>query len=204
MHVAAAILALVGWFALALQLWLILALTAQSGIGTGETLVRFFSYYTILTNILAALVLTGTALGRTGTFFSRPSVQTAVAVYITVVGIIYVTILSALWAPTGPQWLADNLLHHAMPALYVLFWLVFVVKGTLHWRSFLPWLLFPLLYVLAVLARGPSSQFWPYPFLNADKLGWQAVAQNCVLMFAFFVAVSLIYLWLDRVLARRA
>jgi hypothetical protein len=204
MRVAAAILALIGWFALALQLWLILGANAQAGIAPGETLVRFFSYYTILTNGLAALVSTGTALDRDGTFFSRPGVQTAVAVYITVVGLVYVTILSALWTPAGPQWLADSLLHHVMPALYVLFWLFFVTKGTLRWRSLLPWLLFPLIYVSAVLARGPNSRFWPYPFLDADKLGWAAVAQNCGLMFGLFVLVSLIYIAMDRVLPKRA
>ncbi len=204
MRVAAGILAAMGWFALALQLRLILGVNGAAGVQTVETLVRFFSYYTILTNILAALVLTGAMLGHRGTFFSKPSVQTATAVYISVVGIIYVAILSSLWAPTGPQWLADNLLHHAMPVLYVLFWLVFVPKGTLRWMSFPPWLIFPLLYVIVVLVRGYVSRFWPYPFLDADKLGWISVAQNCALMVALFVAVSLIFIALDRRLPKRA
>jgi hypothetical protein len=203
MRAVAGILAAIGWFALALQLRLILGGNDAAGIPAVETLVRFFSYYTILTNVLAALVLTGTVLAHRGTFFSRPSVQTAIAVYISVVGIIYVTILSSLWAPTGPQWLADNLLHHAMPALYVLFWLFFVTKGTLQWKSFLPWLIFPLLYVIVILARGSVSRFWPYPFLDADKLGWASVAQNCALMLALFAAVSLIFIALDRRLPKR-
>jgi hypothetical protein len=203
MRIVAAILAVIGWFALILQFRLILAVNAQAGIGTGETLIRFFSYYTILTNILAALTLTGTALGHKDTFFARPTVQTAIAVYITVVGITYVTILSGLWAPTGPQWIADSLLHHAMPVLYVLFWLVFVPKGTLHWRSYLPWLLFPLVYALTVLALGTTSHFWPYPFFDADKNGWGVVARNCLLMFVLFVAVSLSYIAIDRMMPKR-
>ncbi len=204
MRVAAGILAAIGWFALALQLRLILGVNGAAGVPAVETLVRFFSYYTILTNILAALVLTGAMLAHRGTLLSKPSVQTAIAVYISVVGITYVTILSSLWAPTGPQWLADNLLHHVMPVLYALFWLVFVTKGTLRWMSFLPWLIFPLHYVIVILTRGSVSRFWPYPFLDADKLGLATVAQNCALMVALFVAVSLIFIALDRALPKRA
>jgi hypothetical protein len=101
MRIVAAILAAIGWFALALQLRLILGVNAQTGIPVGETFVRFFSYFTILTNVLAALILTGVMLGHRGTFLSRPAVQAAIASYITIVGLVYVTILRHLWAPAG-------------------------------------------------------------------------------------------------------
>jgi hypothetical protein len=52
--------------------------------------------------------------------------------------------------------------------------------------------------------RGSVSRFWPYPFLDADKLGWSSVAQNCALMVALFVAVSLIFIAFDRRLPKRA
>lgn len=202
MRIVAGLLAAVGWFALALQFRLIFAVNIPAGVANAETVVRFFSYFTILTNVMAALVLTGTALGHRGTFFARPSVQTAVASYITIVGVVYGVILSGLWAPTGPQWLADRLLHYATPALYVLFWLFFVQKGTLQFRDSLWWLLFPLCYIVYVLARGSLSGFYPYPFIDVGKLGYSQVLINSAGMFVAFLVSGLVYVALGKLLAR--
>jgi hypothetical protein len=201
-RIVAAILSAAGWFALALQLRLILGVNAQTGVAIGETFVRFFSYFTILTNVLAALVLTGVTLGHRGTFLSRPAVQTAVASYITIVGLVYVTILRHLWMPAGPQWLADALLHYAMPALYVLFWLLFAQKEKLRFRDSLWWLAFPLGYVAFVLLRGAPSGFYPYPFIDVSQLGYPQVFLNAAGLFAVFALCGLIYVALSRRLAK--
>lgn len=200
----AGILAALGAFALVLQFRLVLGVNAVAGIGIGETVVRFFSYFTILSNTMAALALLGIALGHRNTFFSHAGVQTAIAAYITVVCIVYFFILSALWTPTGPQWLADVLLHYTMPVLYVLFWFAFVPKDSLRWRDVPYWLIFPLLYVIVVLARGSFANFWPYPFLETGRLGWGAVLLNCAAMLAFFTVVALAYTAIARLLAKRA
>jgi hypothetical protein len=202
MRLVAGLLAAIGWFALALQFRLVLGVNDAAGIAIGETLIRFFSYFTILTNVLAALVLTGTMLGHRGTFFSRPSVQAAIASYITIVGLIYVTVLRHLWAPQGLQWLADTLLHYAMPALYVLFWLVFARKETLSFRDILWWLIFPLTYITFVLIRGAPSGFYPYPFIDVSKLGYPQTFLNAAGIFLVFAVCGSIYVALSRRLAK--
>jgi len=53
----------VGWFALALQLYLILVQSPARGVAMVGTVITYFSFFTILTNILVALVLTAVALG---------------------------------------------------------------------------------------------------------------------------------------------
>lgn len=204
MRVIAGILAALGWFALVLQFRLVLGVNANAGLGTGETLVRFFSYFTVLTNTLAASVLTSVMLGHRHTFLTRPKVQTAIAVYITIVCSVYFLILRHLWQPQGPQWLADTLLHYAMPAAYVLFWLVFVRKETIIWRDSLVWLIFPLAYVCAVLARGVPSKFYPYPFIDANELGYLQIAGNSAILFAAFLAAGLFYVAVSRFLSRKA
>lgn len=202
MRPVAGILAALGWFALALQLRLVLGVNEAAGVAVGETLVRFFSYFTILTNTLAAAVLTGIMLGHKGTFLARPGVQTAVAVYITVVGLVYFLILRHLWQPQGPQWLADTLLHYAMPALYVLFWLAFVEKSGRRWRDSLRWLIFPAIYVCAVLARGVPSGFYPYPFIDANELTYLEIARNGAVLLAAFLLCGLVYVAISRMLSR--
>jgi hypothetical protein len=203
MRIIAGFLAALGWFALILQFRLLLGVNANNGIGPGESLIRFFSYFTILTNTLAASVLTSAMLGHTRTFLSRPKVQTAVAVYITIVASVYFLILRHLWQPQGPQWLADTLLHYAMPALYVAFWFAFVRKNHIEWRDSFVWLVFPLVYLGAVLARGGPSKFYPYPFLDANQLSYFEIARNSAGICLAFVAASLVFIAVARTLARR-
>ena len=93
------LIALLGLFAVPAQLYLAL----QNRVADiTETVIRFFSYFTILTNILVLLVSLFLALNiksRLTNFLARPSTRTASAVYITIVGVIYNTVLAALWKP---------------------------------------------------------------------------------------------------------
>src|SRR4051812_17565413 len=92
-------IALLGLFAIPAQLYL--AITNRSAEVT-ETIIRFFSYFTILTNILILISSSFLALNSSSglrNFFAKPSTRTASTVYITIVGVIYNTILSALWKP---------------------------------------------------------------------------------------------------------
>lgn len=70
--------AIIAWSALSLQFYLILEKSTTS---SWSTIIRFFSYFTILTNILVALCFSF-LLSKTGSrsrrFFSNPNVITAV------------------------------------------------------------------------------------------------------------------------------
>ncbi|MEO6167977.1 MAG: Pr6Pr family membrane protein, partial [Chitinophagales bacterium] len=79
--------AMMGWVALILQLYLSIVNRTTS---LPESLIRYFTYFTILTNILVALSFTIQWLApdsRSGRFFSLPQTATAVTVYIVVVGV---------------------------------------------------------------------------------------------------------------------
>jgi hypothetical protein len=81
--------AALAWFAILLQYYLTIT---KPGAPLLEATVRYFSFFTILTNILVALALTlpwlspGSSLGQ---FFTRPSVRTAILTYIIIVAVIY-------------------------------------------------------------------------------------------------------------------
>ncbi|WP_204324959.1 Pr6Pr family membrane protein, partial [Stenotrophomonas maltophilia] len=87
-------------------------------------------YFTILTNLLLAAVLTAVAFGRTVGI----SLIGAVTLFIVIVGIVYALLLRATWNPQGWQKMADVALHDVTPLLAVAFWLGFVPKGRLAWR----------------------------------------------------------------------
>jgi hypothetical protein len=155
----AALLAAVGWFALILQLGIMLRNAATAGTGLLAAVESFLSFFTILSNLLVAAGLVATipaAPPRTLRPLIEPPGATALAVYVTVVGAVYSLVLRQLWHPTGAQRAADILLHDVMPPAYVIYWLALVPKGRLQWRQVWPWLAFPVGYVAAT-SSGASS-----------------------------------------------
>src|SRR6516164_4465403 len=91
----------ISWLTVAAQFYLILANRTAS---IPETIARFFSYFTILTNILVAVSFTllfQRPRSRPWAFFLRPGTLTAFAVYISIVSIVYNLVLRRLWNPQG-------------------------------------------------------------------------------------------------------
>ena len=184
-----AVAALLGWFAVGCQFYLLMVNSAES---VTESIIRFFSFFTILTNILVAVALTTLLLSPGEKFFSRSNTLTALAVYIGIVGMVYNLILRQLWSPQGLQLLVDELLHSVMPLLYLLFWFIVVPKNELKWKNVLPWLIYPLVYVVYVFIRGALSGNYPYPFMDVNKLGYGSVLLNSLMLTFVFVFFSLL------------
>ncbi|MDP4129291.1 MAG: Pr6Pr family membrane protein [Bacteroidota bacterium] len=190
--------ACLAWFALIFQFYLILANRQAS---VPETVIRYFTFFTILSNLLAAVCFTYllfSPLSRWGRFFSAPPNLTAITTYIVLVGIVYNIILRMLWNPRGLQKLVDELLHTVNPLLFLLFWIFFVSKSGLRWKAVFGWLIFPILYVVVVLLRGAFSGYYPYPFVDVRNLGYPKVFLNTsILIFVFFL-ISLFLVWVGK------
>ena len=200
---AAAILALLGWATLVRQFYVSMMASGVMGITQTEGIVRFFSYFTVQTNILAALVLTAFAI-KTGPeeWLVHPFVRSAVATYILMVGIIYDTVLRLLEPLQNMLSFTNLVMHYAMPLAYLAFWLTCVRKAGLRWYDPLLWLIYPLFYLGFVLVRGMMSGFYPYPFIDAKTLGYAGVAANTAGLLVVCAAIGfclvMIGWWLSR------
>ena len=184
---------ILGWVALALQYALVL--TGTLGADSFTRSINFFSYFTILTNILAALALTLPWLApqsSLGEFFSRPSVRTAIAAYIIIVMTIVYFVLRHLTNFQGWHFVADVLLHYVMPVLFVIDWLFLVPKQTLKIKDSLGWLTFPVIYLVWTFIHGAYSGFYPYPFLNGTELGNARVLLNEAGLLTLFLVLGFI------------
>ncbi|SFR93553.1 hypothetical protein SAMN05216570_0848 [Dyella sp. OK004] len=198
--------AVLGWFALVLQLLLSIQLTQSNGQGAMAGVWTYFGFYTVLTNILVALAFTAGAIGPRGAvtrFFGRPGVNTAIAMSIAVVGVIYNVLLRKLWNPEGWQLFADMTLHDAMPLIFLLYWWLAVPKQSLRWSQVLVWQVYPAGYFAYVLVRGAFNSWYPYPFLDVTALGYASVVGDALLVLLFFIAVALVLVSLGRWQARR-
>jgi hypothetical protein len=190
------------WFALIAQFYLIIINRTAS---VPETIVRFFSFFTILSNIMVALCFTlplvrpHSSLAR---FFSKPSVAAAVALYIGVTCVIYNTILRPLADFNGLQLVVDELLHLIDPIWFLAYWLLLVPKASLAWKNLGPWMIFPAVYCVYSLVRGAMVGYYPYPFFNAGRLGYQQVLINCGGMVLLFEVTAIALIAIARRMAR--
>ena len=192
------ITAMMVWFALGLQLKLSIG---HSGGNIWHALKLYLSFFTILTNILVACCLTfiiffkGTGISK---FFSKASTQTAIAVYILVVGLVYNISLRGLTHPVGLDRVADELLHVASPLLFLCFWIFFVKKAGLDYKDAVKWLIYPLLYVLLIVVRGYIINAYPYPFINVVNLGYPKALLNTGIILLIMWVLSLLFIFIGK------
>jgi len=185
------IISVIGIFSLIMQLCISIHNTAVS---ITETVIRYFGFFTIEGNILvtlAVIFLLASSKSKWGRFFSNERVLSALTVYIVIVGLVYNIVLRPLVVQHGLQAFVDNLLHVAVPVLFLFYWVVFVPKAQLKW-NISRWLIYPTVYALIVMIRGSFVNYYPYFFLNAGKLGYTHVLINIAGLIVVFVVLSLL------------
>jgi hypothetical protein len=172
--------------------------------------IHFFSYFTILSNVMVLLCCFFTVFwskSRAGLFFTKPETVTAVTLYILIVGIIYNAILRFLSQPRGLLSIVDELLHVVVPLCFFLYWWLFLDKMPIRWSHIFYWLIFPLIYLFYTLWHGSFSGFYPYPFVNVSELGMNRVILNSFSVTFVFVIIGILLIvlgkWQNRLRSRR-
>lgn len=194
---------LLEWIALLCQFYLNLHSQIAS---PAETIIRYFSYFTLDTNLLIALLSTSLLFrphSKIAAFFSKQATQTAIAIYIFIVGLIYNLVLRFIWDPQGLQMLVDELLHVVNPVLFIIYWVLFSNQNQLNGKTILYWFIYPAAYLLFVLFRASWAGFYPYPFLNVKTIGAQSVLINCLGISLLFLVLSAIFLIGGNFIAKR-
>lgn len=202
------VVAVVASVALVLQFWLVwqghAVLDDVDPPGRGERVLRFFGYFTILSNLLVA----GTSWSIAASSDPLTSrlgrvLYVDALVGITVTGIVHWVLLRPLLSLDGADWWADKLLHVAVPVLAVAAWLIVGPRSRVR-AADVGWAVVPpVVWLGYTLTRGAVTGFYPYPFLNADRHGYPAVLATCVGVAALFLVVAFGAARVDRVLARR-
>ena len=181
------------------------AILFQAYLTTGS-MANLFSYFTILTNLLIAVSLTSILFfskTKAAHFFNKPSVQSAITLYIFIVALVYNTVLRGIVSLNGWHFFVDTLLHVVVPILFIIYWFLFVPKGVLHWKQGIQWVYFPLAYLVYSLIRGAFYGWYPYPFLNVITYGYPKVFLNIFIMITVFFLSGLALIMLNQVLGKR-
>jgi hypothetical protein len=143
------------------------AITATTG-----SLVNFFSYFTILSNLLAIVVLlVGGLLDPRDPRWAF--LRGAATLYMVITGIVYAVLLSGQDVGALAPWV-NSAVHQVTPAVLAADWVCFPPwprASRASYRAALGWLAFPLLYFAYSLARGAVVGWYPYPFLDPRHPG---------------------------------
>lgn len=173
--------------------------------GLAIATLRYFSYFTIMTNCLvavgwgAAAVLPQTALGQ---FFQKDSIRTAVTGYIVLVGVIYHVLLASIHDPQGLEWYANHLLHTIVPLAVFLEWFFLSGARSARFTQVIAWQVYPVVYTAYTLIKGSITGFYPYPFLDVNALGYSGVAVQLVGLILTFVLTGIVFVAIGTLQAR--
>jgi hypothetical protein len=171
-------------------------------IGASYDVLNFFSYFTNLSNLFAAIVLLWSATIRASRARALDVARFLSAVNMAVVGIVFVVLLRDADLGALRPWV-NVVLHYVMPVAVVLDWLIRPPRFALAGRDLGLALLFPAVYLVYVLLRGAGMGWYPYPFLDpANVGGYGGVAVYSLGIFATFLVVGSVLFALGNRLAR--
>lgn len=180
------------------------AITTQLAIqiNSGSSIVNFFSYFTNLSNLLAAIVIIIGAvyliIHRKLTVRDEIVRGTSVAC-MALVGIVFSVLLRNVDLGHLLPWV-NIVLHYIMPVVIMVDWLYQPPNTKLTFKQTLLWLIFPLLYLVYSIIRGAIVGFYAYPFFNPLKSGgYVGVTFYCI-----GIAITFFFLsWLLMILGNK-
>lgn len=199
-----AVTALAVLVGLAFQLPVSARLTGTTFDSPAALVANVFCYFTVQSNILVAATtgLLAVDLHRRSTVFRVFRLSSMVA--ITITGIVYHLALKDLQELGGAALVADTLLHTVVPVLAVVGWVVFGPRGLTSVRLAALATVFPVAWVVFTLIRGEIIDWYPYPFVDVNDLGYARVGANLVAIALLFFALAAAAMVADRALKRFA
>jgi hypothetical protein len=186
-------------------------LLGNTAAGVDTPLERFLdwiTYFTILSNIVVAVVVTVLALrpavftssGRSGGVWRALRLDSVLMISIT--GVVY-NLLLASGGKTGWDFVSNALLHVLTPIVTVVVWLIAGPRGLIHAGTIPSALVLPLLWAAFALVRGAAIGAYPYPFLDVATNGLGAVLGFIAGIVAVAVALAFALMGIDALIRRR-
>lgn len=194
-----------------------IALASETAWGSHlpTVIANFFSFFTILSNVLAAVTL---ALGGAWALANRRTTSpeprwlaaflACASTYAIVTGIVYNTLLRGIELPQGATVPWSNEVLHVIVPLVMLLDLLFAPRrrapgwGTVGVAAIFPivWVAYTLIRANLVISPSTGEPWWyPYPFLNPhNNGGYGGVALWVLLIAAIIIATAAFVVWLGR------
>ncbi len=174
-----------------------------------ERLFDWITYFTIVSNIVVAVVLT-MLLARPALFTRTDGIGTLwrtlrldSVLMIVITGVVY-NLLLAEGGKTDWDLLSNTMLHVVGPLLTLIVWIIAGPRGLISGRVVGLALVLPLLWAAFALIRGQVVGAYPYPFLDVSANGLASVLTFIVVIMVVAVILALILMAIDAGLRRLA
>jgi hypothetical protein len=177
----------------------VLVLTGGPDPNTGETvatvgvatrMVQTFSFFTIQSNLLVLIVAVSLALSpnRDGALWRVLRLDALLGIVIT--GLVFDLVLIRYVHPSGWQLVATIGFHYIAPWATLLGWVLFgprlrIDRATIGWAF-----VWPICWIAYTFARGALVHWYPYQFLDADRIGYGVALRNTG--FVIILALALV------------
>ena len=161
-------------------------------------IVRFFSYFTIQSNllVLAAVLPLVRDPGHDGPLWQV--VRLASLLGITITGLVYAVVLAPLYDPQGIDAWTNAGEHYVSPLMTVLGWLVFGPRPRITAEVVALALVWPVLWIAWILVQGPATDWYPYDFMSVAVHGYGIALRNLAFVVLLALAFLLVFRLIDR------
>lgn len=157
---------------------------------TTDRVFNLFCFFTIQSNIIVGVTSLLLAQDPTRSSTAFRTFRLTGLVCIAVTGIVYHSLLSGLTDLHGLELGADHLLHTVSPIMAVIGWLVFGPRRLTASRIVLLSLIFPVCWLVFALIRGEVIDYYPYPFLDVNDVGYGRVFLNTLGISALYIGLA--------------
>ncbi|WP_136053761.1 Pr6Pr family membrane protein [Microbacterium sp. K24] len=176
---------------------------------------NFFSFFTIESNVLAAVAL---AIGGIWALRQKDAklveprwlavLLVCASTYMIVTGVVYNTLLRGIPLPQGSTvpW-SNEVLHVVIPLIMLLDVLFAPRRRALGWGTVgiaaifpIVWVVYTLIRANLVIAPATGNPYWyPYPFLDPHQSGgYVAVSLYVLLIAAIIIGAAALVVWVSR------
>lgn len=168
---------------------------------------NLFSYFTIQSNILAVISYLSAVyfiLKRRESAIWFRYLRGGAVLYMIITGLVAATLLQGAEVNATPNvfdW-KNFVLHESGPLFIVLWWLIWPSKSPTTASQAFIWLIFPLFWTIYTFIRAQLTGWYPYPFLNPERVGgWSGVAVYVFAITIGFLIFSQLIAWISRLRA---
>jgi hypothetical protein len=174
--------------------------SGQAGetVSLGVRLWRLFSYFTIESNpfVLAAALVLAWRPDFDGR--GRRVVRLDALLGILITGLVFAIVLAPQVHLTGAALVTTIGFHYVSPWATIAGWLLFGPRPRMTWGTVAGAFAWPLLWLVYIFVQGAFTRWYPYPFLDAVKLGTGGAIRNALLVVVLAVLFALLFKLLDR------
>ncbi|MFF3223302.1 Pr6Pr family membrane protein [Nocardia suismassiliense] len=167
--------------------WIPLRNLHEAAFSTGN----YFSFFTIQSNVLGMLVLLIGGL-RDPQGRRWEVLRGASALYLLITGVVYAVLLANIDVMLTDRWIND-ILHRVLPIVLVADWVLVPARERLALspRLVLLWLIYPVVYGVYTLIRGPIVDWYPYPFLDPRQQGYISLTIGLIVLLGVFTLLAI-------------